>query len=87
MNTFAVNIYTPEALVVSEPATYLSVPGADGSYGLLYNHMPCLIALTEGEIVLEQGDERIVYESGEGFLEIRDNRADVFVNYCTEVKN
>ena len=60
MNTFLVNIYTPEAPVVSEPATYLSVPGADGSYGLLYNHMPCLIALTEGEIVLDQGDERII---------------------------
>ncbi len=71
---------------MSEEATYLGVPGADGSYGLMYNHMPCLIALAEGEITLRLGEEVMVFSSGVGFLEIRDNRADVFVNYCDEVK-
>ncbi len=86
MNTFTVNVYTPEALVVSEEATYLGVPGSDGSYGLMYNHMPCLIALKEGTLELVLGEERSVFACGEGFLEIRDNRANVFVTYCDEVK-
>lgn len=87
MKTFTVNIYTPEALVVSEEAEYLSVPGADGSYGLMYNHLPCVIALIEGKLVMTLNGENTAFMCGEGFLEIRDNRANVFVNTCVEVKS
>ncbi len=86
MNTFLVNIYTPEALVVSEVATSLTVPGADGGYGLMYNHLPIVIALVSGNIVLTLGDEKSVFFCGEGFLEMRDNKANIFVNSCEEVK-
>ena len=86
MKTFTVNIYTPEALVVSEEAEYLSVPGADGSYGLTYNHLPCVIALIAGETELALNGERTLLRCGEGFLEVRDNRVNMFVNTCVEVK-
>ncbi len=86
MKTFTVNIYTPEALVVSEEAEYVSVPGADGSYGLMYNHLPCVIALIAGDTEMALNGERTVFRCGEGFLEVRDNRVNIFVNTCTEVK-
>ena len=86
MKTFTVNIYTPEAQAVCEEAEALTVPGADGGYGLLYNHLPCVIGLVAGDIVLTQDGETRRFACGEGFLEMRDNRADIFVNACEEVK-
>ena len=86
MNTFTVNIYTPEAQAVNEEAVMLTVPGADGGYGLMYNHLPCVIGLVAGEIVLTQDGETRRFACGEGFLEMRDNRANMFVHRCAEVR-
>ena len=85
MNTFTVNIYTPEALKVSEEtATALRVPGLDGDYGILSGRLPCVIALRAGEVRLDQSERHRRFTCGEGFLEMRDNTANLFVNTCEE---
>ena len=83
---FTVNIYTPEAPALSAEATYLSVQAPDGGFGLMRGHLPCVIALVEGEIVLTQEDKKRRFLCSDGFLEMRDNRAEIFVETCEELK-
>ena len=83
---FTVNIYTPAALVVHAQASYVSVQAPDGGFGLMKNHLPCVIALVAGEIVLTVGDRKRRFQCSDGFLEMRNNRAQIFVNTCKEVK-
>ena len=84
--TFTVNIYTPEALFLSDQTVCLSVQSTDGSFGLMRGHTPCVIALTEGKILLKNGKNVRTLNAGAGFLEMQNNVASIFVNVCTEVK-
>ena len=84
MNTFQVNIYTPESLKVSEEAVALRVPGLDGDYGVMSGRLPCVIALKAGEVRMDQPGRKRRFDCGEGFLEMSDNTANLFVNTCKE---
>ena len=50
-------------------------------------HLPCVIALVAGDIVLTLPDGgKKTCRCSDGFLEMRDNRAEIFVNTCEEVR-
>ena len=84
---FTVDIFTPEAAALQTEATYLSVQAPDGGFGLMRGHLPCVIALVAGEIVLTLPDGgKKTCRCSDGFLEMRDNRAEIFVNTCEEVR-
>ena len=83
---FTVNIYTPEAPALSTEATYLSVRAPDGGFGLMRGHLPCVIAMVEGEIEITTADRKRRFLCSDGFLEMRDNKAAIFVETCEEVK-
>ena len=83
---FTVNIYTPEAPALNAEATYLSVQAPDGGFGLMRGHLPCVIALVAGEIVLTQENRKRRFLCSDGFLEMRNNKAEIFVETCEEVK-
>ena len=83
---FTVNIYTPEAQALSIEATYLSVLAPDGGFGLMRGHLPCVIAMVEGEIEITAGGKKRRFLCSDGFLEMRNNVAEIFVETCEEVK-
>lgn len=85
-DTFTVHIYTPEAPAAQMDATYLAVHGVDGGYGLMRGHLPCVIGLAPGELTVTTPRARSVFLCGDGFLEMRDNVANIFVSSCKEVK-
>lgn len=80
--TFTVNVYTPESLFLSEDAESLICESTDGQIGILKNHMPAVIALTCGVIRLRHGNAVTCYVTSDGFLEVNDNVADIYVGYC-----
>lgn len=80
--TFSVNVYTPQALVLSEQAEAVTCRGLDGEIGILKNHTPCVIALQLGVLKFRRGDAWDEYLCSEGFMEVYRNRADVYVDFC-----
>ena len=51
-----VEIITPDKNVFKGEAKFVSVPGIDGSLGILNNHAPLITTLQEGEILLRKED-------------------------------
>ena len=47
-----VDILTPDATLFSGEASYVGLPGSDGSLGILNNHSPLVTTLKEGQVVV-----------------------------------
>lgn len=81
---FTVNVYTPLRLQISKEVEAITCRGLDGELGVLKNHMPCVIALDLGVLKLKKDGQWAEYLCSEGFLEVYQNRADIYVDYCRE---
>ena len=70
-----VEIITPDQNVFKGEAKFVSVPGIDGSLGILDNHAPLITTLREGEVLLRKEDdsEENIQVKG-GVLEVLNNR-------------
>ena len=70
-----VEIITPDKNIYNGEANYVSVPGIDGSLGILNNHAPLITTLIEGEILVrkEDGTEENIPVAG-GVLEVLKNK-------------
>jgi len=70
MNTFKLEIVTPQATVFSEPVEMVTLPTADGQIGVYAEHVPLITQLVPGElIVVQEGRERLL-AVGEGLVEV-----------------
>ncbi|MDI6795688.1 MAG: F0F1 ATP synthase subunit epsilon [Desulfatibacillaceae bacterium] len=76
--TIQLEVVTPEKLVVSEEATIVMAPGAEGEFGVLPGHTPFLTSLTLGTLRYRDtaGTERCVFING-GFAEALPDRVTV----------
>ncbi|MEC8067177.1 MAG: ATP synthase F1 subunit epsilon [Pseudomonadota bacterium] len=64
------DLVTPEKLLVSDSATYVSIPGSEGSFGVLEMHQPTLSTLNPGKVVVENGDKVKEYFVSFGFADV-----------------
>ena len=53
----AFDIVSPERLLLSDEADMVTVPGADGEFGVLAGHMPLISTLRPGMIDVKGGDK------------------------------
>ena len=51
----AFEIFSPERLLVSDKADMVTVPGAEGDFGVLAGHMPLISTLRPGIIAIQGG--------------------------------
>ncbi len=75
--TFSVEVVTPErVLFSSDQVVFMSLPGWEGSLGVMAFHAPMVVALRTGVITLRlaDGDEVNIATTG-GFVEVADNKA------------
>jgi F-type H+-transporting ATPase subunit epsilon len=80
-------IITPNGIVLSCEAEYISVPGADGVFGVLPGHIPFLSALAVDALHYDAGEKtRYVFLSG-GFAEVRDNTVTILAESAEEAEN
>lgn len=71
MNTFLVEIVTPERKVYAENASMVSVKGVEGELGILPNHIPLVTPLRIAPVKIKRdGKEEIIAVHG-GFIEVR----------------
>ncbi len=63
-------IVTPDKVVLTQDVEYVGVPGIQGQFGVLVNHIPFLSALAIGSLYYKlEGRTKFVFISG-GFAEV-----------------
>jgi F-type H+-transporting ATPase subunit epsilon len=78
MSTIAVDIMTPERLVMQTQADSVVVPAVDGELGILPHHAPLLAQLEPGQIRLRKGNELELFAVSGGFVEVENNHIAIF---------
>jgi len=75
-HSFNLDLVTPEKSVFSGEVVSVTAPSDYGSFQVLKNHAPMLVALGEGEVKLELSNKQHqTYKVKEGFFEVSDNKA------------
>jgi len=83
MNTFSLEILTPEKMFFSEDVEALIITSTDGEIAILKDHLPIIAPLDVGSIQIKQnGKWREAFQS-EGFMEVSETgTVHVFVQAC-----
>jgi F-type H+-transporting ATPase subunit epsilon len=80
MDTFQIEVVTPEKLVLDQRAEFAEIPGKDGYIGVLAGHAALLGELGEGALKITAGGQiREITVSG-GYVEVRDNHVRVLAD-------
>jgi F-type H+-transporting ATPase subunit epsilon len=73
----ALEIVTPEGLLLKEDVDEVIAPGAQGYFGVLPGHTPFLSALGMGEITYRTGNEKGHLSCFWGFCEVLPDRVNI----------
>ncbi len=72
-----VEILTPDVVLYEGDATYLGLPGSDGSLGILNNHAALVTTLREGDVVVKNDNNEQVFAVKGGTVEVLNNHVTV----------
>ena len=72
-----IEIITPDVVLYEGDATYVGLPGSDGSLGILNNHAPLVTTLKAGEIVVKIENNEEVFQVKGGTVEVLNNHITV----------
>ena len=70
VETFQLEIVTPEKQVVSDMAEEIQIPGKKGYLGILPGHAPLITELSVGEIIYRKGGHTSYLSVAWGFAEV-----------------
>lgn len=81
-------IVTPEALLFSEEAKIVVIPGEEGEFGVLEKHAPLISTVKTGVLIVEtvSGEKKEIFLSG-GFAEVTPDRCTILATEAIETKN
>jgi len=85
-DSFTFELVSPERLLVSEEASIVTLPGADGDMGVMANHAPLMTSLRPGVIALTKansGDESYFVRGG--FADISPSGLTVLAEFALPV--
>lgn len=74
MNTFLVEIVTPERKVYAKEATMVTVTGVEGQLGILANHIPFVTTLKIAPVTVKRDGGSDVIAVHGGFIEVRKDK-------------
>lgn len=82
MNTFMLEVITPEKQFLKQEVEALSCRTSEGDLGILRGHQPMAAVIDIGELRFKiNGEWKIAFNS-EGFLEVRPDEVLIFVQSC-----
>lgn len=85
MNTFNLEIVTPETSVYAGTVQSVQVPGTNGSFQVLVNHAPIISTLGRGKVkVVTETGETLEYHTEDGVVEVMKNKAIILVERLLE---
>lgn len=80
MKKLAVSIVTPYGEIFSGDVDSITMPGADGEFGVLYGHSNLLSLLKAGVIEIFQGQSRELVAIDWGYAEVTSSKVDIIAN-------
>lgn len=80
MNTFLLEIITPERLAYSDSVNMVTATTASGEVGILPHHVPLFSRLVEGEVKVIKGKDEYYLAIGGGFMEVTRDRVSILVS-------
>jgi F-type H+-transporting ATPase subunit epsilon len=84
MDTFHLEVVTPETRFFSGDVKSAIVPGVEGDLGLLPDHVPLLTQIHPGELQIITDEGETILAVGEGFLEVRQDRISVLTDMAVK---
>jgi F-type H+-transporting ATPase subunit epsilon len=72
-NTFTLKLIAPDGVKYSEEASEISLPTPDGYITVLPNHMPLIVLLKPGEIIIKNGSKTHELATEGGIADISGN--------------
>ncbi|CAN5346273.1 hypothetical protein BH23BAC3_BH23BAC3_16330 [soil metagenome] len=86
--TIHAQVLTPEGAKFEGDILGIIVPGASGSFEMLYNHAPIVSALDAGKVEIRMLDgTELIYAVSGGFVEMNDNNVTLLAERATEPEN
>ena len=73
-------VVTPVGTLLDTTAESVTLPGKDGSFGVLYGHTEMLAALTEGELVYRSDGKAAKQKINGGLAKIKNNTVTVLTD-------
>src|ERR1051325_4943584 len=86
-DSFAVQIVTPERLVVETTAEELQIPGKNGYLGILPGHAPLITELAVGEISYRSGSQTGRIAVAWGFAEVLPDRVTILAETAEKAED
>jgi F-type H+-transporting ATPase subunit epsilon len=80
-------LMTPEEIAFKGNADYIQLPAYEGEVGILQGHAPLLALLLQGETLIRSRGRDIWLATGDGFVQVLENRVSVLVFYATRPEN
>jgi len=77
MDSFQLEIVTPEKMIVRDHAESVQIPGLNGYLGILPGHAPLITELGAGEISYQANGETHCFSVAWGFAEVLQDRVTV----------
>ena len=82
MNTFHLEVLTPERRFLDDEVEMVTVDACDGKLTVLAGHAPMVAPIVSGTLTVRLcGEEKAAYHSP-GFLEVRPDKTLIFTQAC-----
>jgi F-type H+-transporting ATPase subunit epsilon len=78
--TLKLEIVTPQGTAFSEDVEMVTVPGADGQFGVYPNHLRLIAQVEPGELIIVQDGKERSLAVGEGFAEVTNTRVSILTD-------
>jgi F-type H+-transporting ATPase subunit epsilon len=82
MSKLHVSLVTPTAELFSGLVDHVIAPGSEGEFGVLYNHMPFMTTLVEGDVTLINDAKRTLYHVRGGFADVTSEGMTILAEYA-----
>ncbi|MBI3955931.1 ATP synthase F1 subunit epsilon [Candidatus Gottesmanbacteria bacterium] len=80
MDSFLLEIITPERTAYTDSVDALRVPTPDGTIGILPKHVGLFTVLSEGEIKIAVSGKELYLAIGGGFMEVEKDKVSILVS-------
>ena len=83
MSLLAVKIVTPEQILLETECDMVVMPGTEGEFGIMKNHVAILATLAEGKVKIYQQDNiSSEIEISGGVCQFEDNKLTILAEKC-----
>lgn len=78
LKKIALEVISPERLVLQEEVDFIALPAYEGECGILPGHAPMLVQLKEGEARFSKENEQEILAISGGFAEVHPYKVEIF---------